>query len=111
MIQQGIQQTGFKIGYTNGNSLSQRLFRIVDDGPVEEIKIGKQKIHGITFYTAEPIGGIWKEMTSWVSKMCGSSINRRPTAKHIAKYRWFTNDHKFYFRNEADRTMFVLKWR
>ena len=24
--------------------------------------------------------------------------------------RWFANDRRFWFRNERDRTMFILRW-
>jgi hypothetical protein len=29
----------------------------------------------------------------------------------VTRARWYMNDRRFWFRNEADRIMFVLKWR
>ncbi len=88
-----------------------RLMRDLNSRPVEQIVVTERRIYGSRFYTAEPIGGNWPEMEAWAHKTYGPPSDVWVSAENLPNCRWFANDRKFWFRNEADCTMFVLKWR
>ena len=90
-----------------------RLMREINSRPIEDIILNEGKIHGARYYTAEPIGGNWREMEAWATQTYGEvgSVWRADKWVEQPAQRWYMNDRRFWFRNEADRTMFVLKWR
>jgi len=108
-----VQITGRQTGksYT-----AQALKRIWDDvlaNPLTDIKLSEGKVYGSRYYTAEPIGGNWREMEEWCYQTFGDDsypIWGEDKAPEPAQ-RWYRNNRKFWFRNEADRTLFVMKWR
>jgi len=94
----------------------QAVKRLMDDlanRPLEEIVLSEGKVFGARYYTAQPIGGNWREMEEW----CVSSFGDAATIWEAHNFmwpdcgRWYMNDRKFWFRNERDRTMFILRWR
>jgi hypothetical protein len=95
---------------------AQALKRIMDDiysRPVEDIKLSEGTVYGSRYYTAEPVGGNWREMESWCYEIFGNdtySIWGESKAPE-PQQRWYKNNRKFWFREETDRTIFVLKWR
>lgn len=117
---------GFKPGemviYTAGRNVgksafsAQALKRMMDDmlaQPVTDIVLSEGRVYGSRYYTAEPVGGNWREMEAWCYEAFGDDsypIWGEDRAPEPAQ-RWYKNNRKFWFRNEADRTMFVLKWR
>lgn len=117
---------GFKPGemviYTAGRNVgksafsAQALKRVMDDilaQPVTDILLSEGRVYGSRYYTAEPVGGNWREMEAWCYQTFGDDsypIWGEDKAPEPAQ-RWYKNNRKFWFRNEADRTMFVLKWR
>jgi hypothetical protein len=89
---------------------AQALSRIMEDlvsRPVEDIVLDESKIHGARIYSARPNGGNWKNMEAW----CFERFGEPGSVWNLEIQRWYMNDRTFFFRNEADRTMFVLKWR
>ena len=46
----------------------------------------------------------WKEMGDWVMDIMGYSDWLEDDA------RWVGSDRKYWFRDERDRTMFILRW-
>lgn len=112
-----IQITGRQLGKSAFSA--QALKRIMDDiynRPVEDLILTEGKVHGSRYYCVEPVGGNWKTMEEWAVKTYGDSGEIWPL-KNQDDFgwpecnRWYMNNRKFWFRNEADRTMFVLKWR
>ena len=84
-----------------------------------QLELLEGRIHGARYYTVKPIaswdpagdwGGIdtWRNMLEWCVETFGASTEMgvwEPGA------RWYANNAKFWFRNETDRTVFVLKWQ
>ncbi len=109
-----IQITNPKAGMRTFSA--QALKRLMDDlytYPISDIKLSEGTVYGARYYTAEPIGGNWVEMETWCYQAFGNDdypIWGEKTAPEPAQ-RWYKNNRKFWFRSEADRTMFVLKWR
>lgn len=113
-----VQITGRGMGKSTLNSTFssqafQRLWDDIHNRPVEELKLSEGTVYGSRYYTAEPVGGNWPEMEAWCYQTFGDDtrpIWGEKTAPEPAQ-RWYANNRKFWFRSEADRTMFVLKWR
>ena len=47
----------------------------------------------------------WHKMNVWMQATFGDTV-----WADIDKGRWVGSDRKYWFREEADRTMFLLKW-
>jgi hypothetical protein len=94
----------------------ERLMRDLNNRPIENLVMSESKVHGARYYCVEPVGGNWLEMEKWAVATYGLPGEIWPL-KESDPYgwpecsRWYANNRKFWFRNEADRTMFVLKWR
>ena len=86
-----------------------RLMREINSRPIEDLVLSEGRVHGARYYCVEPIGGNWPDMEKWATETfgaVGSVWALDPPSK-----RWYANDRRFWFRNEADRTMFILRWR
>lgn len=82
--------------------------------PIELI-LSEGKVYGARYYTVEPNFGAghgwfrweWNEMVEW----CVVSYGPSPTEGVFEPGgRWYTNNSKFWFRTEADRDFFILRW-
>jgi hypothetical protein len=99
-----------------GSHAFQRLWEDLHARPVERLVLSEGTVYGSPYYCVEPIGGSWLEMEKWCIQSCGEStgsIWAEEKYKHSAQpgERWYGNNRKFWFRDEQDRMMFVLKWR
>ena len=109
-----IQITGRNAGKSNFSA--QALKRVMDDilaQPVTDIVLSEGRVYGARYYTAEPVGGNWREMEAWCYETFGDDsypIWGEDRAPKPAQ-RWYKNNRKFWFRDEKDRMIFVLKWR
>jgi len=90
----------------------QRLWDELHNRPVEDLKLTEGRVYGARYYCVEPTGGSWREMEHWCLEYFGSA------GEHIwgekfpeTVQRWYMNDRKFWFRDQADQLMFVMKWR
>lgn len=81
-----------------------------------ELELLEGKIFGARYYTVQPhlpemyhqVRQTWNDMIEWCVEIFG------PTPVDgiwTPGSRWYTNNAKFWFRNEVDRTVFVLKWQ
>ena len=64
------------------------------------------KLHGARYYTVRPVLYSWIEMEEWARSKYGEPS----TIWEPECGRWYMNNSKFWFRNESDLTMFLLKW-
>jgi hypothetical protein len=103
-------------GRQTGKSQMQAYMRLWNDiqcQPVEDLKLSEGTVYGARYHCVEPVGGSWIEMQEWCFTQFGDS------GKHIwgeketpePQQRWYMNNRKFWFRDDADRLMFVMKWR
>jgi hypothetical protein len=93
-----------------------RLMQDLNSRPIEELVLSEGRVYGARYYCVEPIGGHWRKMEDWCINTYGEttgSIWAQEVDKTtpLVNERWYANNRKFWFRNEADRTMFILKWR
>jgi hypothetical protein len=109
-----IQVTGRNVGKSAFSAQAlQRMMNDIYSRPIEDIVLSEGTVYGARYYTAEPIGGNWLEMEAWCYETFGDDtqpIWGESKAPEPAQ-RWYKNARKFWFRNEKDRMLFVLKWR
>ena len=116
---QGVKPGELKImaaGRQMGKSYSlQAMQRLMDDlvsRPIEELRCSTGTVFGKRYLTVEPVGGNWIEMEKWATATFGdpSSIWECMRSGNVPG-RWYMHSRKFYFYEEADRLMFLMKWR
>jgi len=91
-----------------------RLMRDLTSKPVSDLILSEGQVYGSRYYCVEPIGGNWLDMEVWALDTYGGTGSIWGQADNDVpgtNARWYMNDRRFWFRNEADITMFVLKWR
>jgi hypothetical protein len=91
----------------------QRLWEDLHARPVEDLKLTEGTVYGARYYCVEPVGGSWLEMEQWCHETFGAPGDKiwDSGPAPIPAQRWYMNNRKFWFRNEVDRMVFVLKWR
>lgn len=109
-----IMMSGRRVG--KSAFTSQMWKRMMDDimnQPLRDLILSEARLHGSRYYCVEPDGGNWLEMEKWVTSMFGEPGEVWPSEDFTWPElpRWVKNNRKFWFRNEADRTMFIMKWR
>ena len=107
--------SGRAVGKSQMSSVAfQRLWDELHCRPVEDLKLTEGTVYGSKYYCVEPVGGSWREMELWChttfGEITGTSIWGEKSAPEPAM-RWYMNNRKFWFRDDADRLMFVMKWR
>jgi hypothetical protein len=119
---------GFKPGemviYTAGRGAGKsmmtkqfvdRLMQDLMNRPVEDLVLSEGRVYGARYHCVEPVGGNWRMMEDWCIDTFGSSTGSI-WAEEVDKKtpqpgeRWYANNRRFWFRNESDRTMFILRW-
>lgn len=70
------------------------------------LKISEGTWHGAKYHSVEPILMPWDLMLEWSAARFGDQGDLFSNEC----CRWYANDRKFWFRNETDLTLFVLKW-
>lgn len=109
-----MMMTGRQAGKSHFNA--QTLKRLMEDmfnNPIEELTLSEGTVYGSRYYCVQPIGGNWWEMEKWCKATMGNAGDNMwgdDKAPAPAR-RWYMNNRKFWFREEKDRTMFVMKWR
>ena len=73
-----------------------------------ELELNEGRVYGARYLTVHPTNGAkWNEMMAWMVETFG------PTAHDgvwTPSMRWYANNAKFWFRNEADQLLFLLRW-
>jgi hypothetical protein len=90
-----------------------RLMRDLNSQPITDLVLSEGTVYGSRYHCVEPVGGSWIEMQEWCFNQFGDSgkhIWGEPKSPESAQ-RWYMNNRKFWFRDDADRLMFVMKWR
>ena len=94
----------------------QRLWDDISNRPIEDLVLDERKFAGARFYTIEPVGGNWRDMEDWCTETFGEAAEVWDLKSADEQFiwpqvgRWYKNDRKFWFRNERDRTLFIMRW-
>jgi len=73
--------------------------------------LGHGTVYDAQYYTVAPPMGLmpWRDMTVWCIETFGASTGSIWSAWQASE-RWYVSHNKFWFREEADRTWFLLRW-
>ncbi len=109
-----VQITGRQAGKSHWTNVAiKRLMDDLNNRPIENLVLGQGTVYGARYHTVEPVGGNWREMEAWCYKTFGNAGDKlwgEPKAPEPAQ-RWYMNDRKFWFRDDRDRMVFILKWQ
>ena len=109
-----VHMTGRQLGKSAFSGLAfQRLWDDLHARPVEGLKLSEGTVYGSRYHCVEPYGGSWMDMELWCMEAFGAttgSIWAEKKAPEPAE-RWYMNNRKFWFRDEQDQLMFVMRWR
>jgi hypothetical protein len=95
-----------------GSQAFQRLWDELHNRPVEHLVLSEGTVYGSRYYCVEPVGGSWLEMEKWALRTYGESTGSIWGDKvPEPAQRWYMNNRKFWFRDQKDQLMFVMKWR
>ena len=85
-----------------------------------ELDCSTGTVYGLCYYTVEPKNlewqetrAMWEDMMLWCFNQFGETGDLWRETKNLTpepNQRWYANDRKFWFRDETDRTMFILRW-
>ena len=94
------------------NQAFLRLWDDIHNRPVERLILSEGTVYGSPYYCVEPVGGSWKEMELWCMQAFGETTGSI-YGENVPEpaQRWYMNNRKFWFRDQADQLMFVMKWR
>ena len=79
-------------------------------------------IYGEEYYTVAPVwepsrvgwyNQEWQDMVQWCIETFGSTSDLWTESKNLTPtpcQRWYTNNAKFWFRDQRDRDWFTLRW-
>jgi hypothetical protein len=108
-----LTMAGRRSGKSQMSSVAfQRLWDELHRLPVEDLKLTEGTVYGSRYYCVEPVGGSWREMEHWCSEHFGS-VGEHIWGEKVPEpvQRWYMNNRKFWFRDEQDRLIFVMRWR
>ena len=84
-----------------------------------KLELDEGRVYGARYWTVHPVPlwemtNDWGNLESWprMVEWCVETFG--PTAEDgvfIPNHRWYVNNAKFWFRNEADRDWFLLRWQ
>lgn len=83
-----------------------------------ELELDEGRVFGARYWTVHPVpswdvnydwGGVdtWNSMMEWMVETFGPSPD---DGVFTPGARWYANNARFWFRNEADRDWFLLRW-
>ena len=72
------------------------------------LELSEGRVYGARYLTVHPNNSYdWNEMMAWMVHTFGPSAHDGVWTPGM---RWYANNAKFWFRNEEDRTLFMLRW-
>jgi hypothetical protein len=79
-----------------------------------ELELNEGRVYGARYWTVHPVFDFWvSDNAPWRDMMEWCVTTFGPTPKDgvfTPGQRWYVNNAKFWFRNQADREWFVLRW-
>ena len=94
-------------GYKSKVAMSNNADRL------PELTISSGRAYGIQYHCVHPVPFWEVKNTMWHQMMEWSIATFGPTPLDgvwTPNARWYANDSKFWFREEKDLTMFILRW-
>lgn len=76
--------------------------------PKMTLLLEESKIHGARYYTIKPVFGDWTTLEHWAVDTYGPPASIWLDGGECK--RWYMNDSRFWFREQEDVTVFMLRW-
>ena len=77
----------------------------------KSLELSKGTVYGTEYLTVHPSNSsAWNEMMVWMIAQFGPSGTPTNPGCWSPDQRWYANNAKFWFRDEKDLTMFILRW-
>jgi hypothetical protein len=99
------------------NKAARQMAKAIDDELLmttmgwHKLELSEGTVYGAKYLTVHPNNGWhWNEMMEWMIATFGPSGTPENPGCWTPDQRWYANNAKFWFRNEKDRTMFILRW-
>ena len=96
------------------NKAAMQMAKDIDDELLmttmgwHKLELSEGRVHGARYLTVHPSNGAkWNEMMAWMVETFGPTSH---DGVWTSGMRWYANNSKFWFRNEKDLTMFILRW-
>ena len=109
-IMYAVRNTGKS--YLQKMLMSSMYGKLGIEPPKQELELEENRVHGSRYYTVKPVHYNWHELEQWCIETFGE-----PGSVWIAHDftwpempRWLMNNSKIWFRNEKDRSWFIMKW-
>jgi hypothetical protein len=73
-----------------------------------KLEVSEGTVHDSRYLTVHPSNGAkWNSMMSWMVDTFGPTSHDGVWTPNM---RWYANNARFWFRDEKDLTLFMLKW-
>jgi hypothetical protein len=96
------------------NKAARQMAKDIDDELLvttmgwHKLELGEGRVYGARYLTVHPGNGWhWNEMMAWMIETFGPTAHDGVWTPNM---RWYANNARFWFRNEKDLTMFILRW-
>ena len=96
------------------NKAARQMAKDIDDELLmttmgwHNLELKEGRIYGARYLTVHPSNGWhWNEMMEWMITTFGPTAHDGVWTPNM---RWYANNAKFWFRNEKDLTLFLLRW-
>jgi hypothetical protein len=96
------------------NKAARRMAKDIDDELLmttmgwHNLELEEGRVYGARYLTVHPSNGWhWNEMMEWMITTFGPTAHDGVWTPNM---RWYANNAKFWFRNEKDLTLFLLRW-
>ena len=110
-----IMSSGRQSGKSMLNAAYGRLWNDIMEAnsKVSDMQLGEGTVYGSRYYTVQPVGGNWRDMEAWCTKVFGDGSRALWGEKKAPEpaRRWYMNNSKFWFKSEKDRDWFLVMWR
>jgi hypothetical protein len=96
------------------NKAARQMAKDIDDELLmttmgwHNLELKEGRVYGARYLTVHPSNGWhWNEMMEWMITTFGPTAHDGVWTPNM---RWYANNAKFWFRNEKDLTLFLLRW-
>lgn len=100
----------------NRQSLIDDLFNDIMEIQHKECVLSQGTVYGVQYHCVEPRGISWREMERWALDRFGKpgsiwDIRRPDDIAPEPNSRYYMNDSKFWFKDQNDLLIFLMRWR
>ena len=77
---------------------------------IEQLICTEGKVYDMRYHCVEPVGENWMDMEIWCLDNFGNPGSIWENLAPEPNQRWYMNNSKFWFKDEKDCILFILRW-